>query len=104
MSVYSTRFIAALGLSPFSGATYTVPSGKVAIVRDIDVSNVSGAASRPFLYYSAAGYVVTYLPIDAPPSASSWRGRQVFEASEVFGVYAQAATINAFVSGYLLDA
>lgn len=102
--VYSTDFLD-LHASEL-GIGYTVPDGYKAIVRDIDVFftalavinlNIIGPSGGTFAYFS-------YIPTEA--AFQSWRGRQVFNAGDTFGVTGtvDAGSFDIRVSGYLLTA
>lgn len=102
--VYSTRFY--IGVLPTALTTvYTVPAGRVAVLRDIDGTN--GVAGDQYLLLYIAGFFV--LNLDANGASSglaryyNWRGRQVLNAGESIQLQASAGGDIA-LSGYLLTA
>jgi hypothetical protein len=102
-TVYSTRF-AALTLAPSGSlsAIYTVPSGFVAVLRDIDGIVTSGGAGQLFLGMGATWWFE--MPLLAATSGFQWRGRQVFLAGETISAQTVTATVQMHVTGYLLSA
>lgn len=100
--VYSTRIFAVHDLSGV--ITYTVPDGKVLIVRDIDVFwgvstagalvNFLGSANQVFYQASFGINDVGW---------RQWTGRQVLSAGEVVTAFS-SDTMDVSASGYLLDA
>lgn len=102
-TVYSTRFIKAnvAGAGP-THTTYTVPVGKVAVVRSVDL-RLDNANSH-VLFGDTSG--VYWLNVIAPTLLTlvSWRGRHVYTAGEVLDVYVFVGPGQGIVSGYLLDA
>jgi|SRR5215472_1246331 len=102
-SIYSTRFIRALGATT---GTYTVPAGKTAIVRSVQFVNGGGAAAQftilsgnPANVYAFNGYV--------PPLASPNNNNNLFldlrlvlTAGDILNV-GIPASCYATVSGYL---
>jgi hypothetical protein len=99
--VYSTRFIARQGLN--GTATYVVPAGFRAVVRDVDAyCDNSGAGGTLFLHGSA-GQTIWHLSLAAFATTDGmWRGRQVVEQLESFDVTTDTRT-DVTVSGYLLS-
>lgn len=101
INVYSTRFIA-WSTSTIPPA-YKVPSGYIAIVRDIDVYSGGGqiinwVASVNLVAHFAAGQFT----IEALAQTAQWRGRQVLEAGEDL-VFASDGPTDGLISGYLLS-
>lgn len=104
-SVYSVRFLQEHGLT--STATYTVPDGFVAILRDLD-SYIGTPAGTNGLYLEGdAGQAIWWSEATIGQSQyASWRGRQVLNAGETFSVRADVGSLDAYdvtVSGYLLS-
>jgi len=104
-SVYSARFIATAG-DPMPTATYTVPEGYVAVVRD--VRGLVGSATSGNVTVTVAGtYGFIYV-------ADAVSGQNVLVAEEMRVVVNAGETISAqsstdalanlLVSGYLLTA
>lgn len=102
-NVYSDRFLEELGLN--GTATYTVPAGLVAIVRDIDAYAAGPLSSNAHLRFTGyLGETLWFFVVSAQQQASGqWRGRQVFRSGEGFGIVTDSA-FDVRVSGYLLTA
>lgn len=104
MAVYSTMFFAAQLTAATNLTAYTVPAGKVAVVRDFDClvqaagangcGPVDGTRSLAWAFILNAGAL----------TGGQWRGRQVFVAGEQFGWLITGGNWNVRCSGYLLDA
>jgi hypothetical protein len=104
MTVYSTLLFT--GLLPVgTGTLYTVPSGYVAVVRDIEVW--SGATSQAGINFGllSSGFYAVIWNLEIQPSAwQQWKGRVVAPAGlELQGYGGGQSTIHACVSGYLLS-
>lgn len=100
--VYSTRFISTQGYG--GNAPYLVPTGKVAVVRDIWV--YSGNQVGPSAFYFAGQLGQKLWAIENPPLTPMfwyWQGRQVFYAGETFTLNVVAGIFDMTCSGYLLD-
>ena len=99
--VYSTRFINVAG---FTGdAAFEVPSGYIAVVRDIDVvvfepgaGTVEAGLGGSSVFWGYTWSFVTVLGWE------SWRGRQVLNAGEQLVLHSNAA-MDMMASGYLLS-
>jgi hypothetical protein len=100
--VYSTRFTAEYAVSP--SASYTVPSGFVAVVRDCDAWCQAGSTDP----WAAWGCTTLGGAVWEEFSAGSinfvgWRGRQVFYEGEVLYILGNSETpMFIILSGYLL--
>lgn len=99
-SVYSHRFLAwaASEIPP----VFTVPTGYIAIMRDIDVWSGGGAminweAGINGICKLAAGQFT----VESIAQVATWRGRQVVEAGEEIYFQSDGPTDGA-ISGYLL--
>ena len=98
---YSTRFIGAH--VPLT-ATYTVPAGKVAVVRDVDLYYGGSISGASWFIRGNAGQSFAAGIFPATQSGwQSWRGRQVLYGGEDLVVVVED-TMDVTVSGYLLDA
>lgn len=106
-SVYSTRFAAARVDGSGGGSLYTVPAGKVAIVRDISFTPIGGDLTTGYYLFvrTPAGDCVLWGPParDAHTTAL-WTGRQVLEAGDQLRYVGTGVQTDYLVSGYLLDA
>lgn len=103
MNVYSTLF--AQGTVPVTPATFfIVPSGYVAIIRDIDAQ---APLTSLELYISEAIINQTFLavlPVPGPTvNTYTWRGRQVYLPGEKMQWGTAFDLMFARVSGYLLS-
>jgi hypothetical protein len=102
--VYSTRFIQQHGLS--GSASFAVPSGYVAVVRDVDTFIGTPVGANTLYFHGALGQAIWFTEGTIGQSQyASWRGRQVFEPGETFDVQADVGVLDAYdvtVSGYLL--
>lgn len=101
-SPFSVRFIDRVGLT--STASYTVPPGYRAVVRDLDVYQgitvstnkvtFQGRLTQTIWEQHGGGDNDTY---------GSWRGRQVFYAGETFAIVSNDGfEWDVTLSGYLL--
>ena len=102
--VYSVKFLAYKGL--FGELVYTVPVGKVAILRDVDVYGGGVITfSQLFLEDSDTGGAITqWVSSEGNAFAGIWRGRQVFAAGEGFKFRSPLTEWDVRASGYLLNA
>lgn len=104
--VYSKRFIAGLVDSSAADTAlkYTVPVGKVAILKSADMFvSVEGGT---FLDIQTGALLVQFLSITGVPvfRTATWRGTIVLEAGESVHPQHYGGSANVSVSGYLLDA
>lgn len=100
-TVYSTRFIAVKGGTTFYG--YTVPPGNLAIVRDVDTYASSELAFSQVFFEGNEKQAIWFWESGlGAESYGSWRGRQVFNPGEQFGIRINVSHADATVSGYLL--
>lgn len=102
-AVYSTAFFAE---NAFTGsAVYTVPAGKTAYIRNIDVVWIEGLSSAEFQIHGTAGqnfFVATFDPIsDHSDSWRQWFGQHIVAEGDSFSIHADSA-LDISVSGYLL--
>lgn len=103
MTVYSTQF--AIGKQTVANElVYTVPAGKLIVVRAIDSHDSSGDASAalgtatsPFLLG------VTGIPGDVTGYFMQWRGYQVFNSGEALYLQSNTNAVDFIISGYLLS-
>lgn len=100
--VYSTRFLAERTSSAATAASYLVPTGKVAVIRSVDIvaeSTCTGLfglvpASAYFFGFSLSGLLASY----------HWTGDQVAVAGERFGPQWMSGAFYVLASGFLLTA
>lgn len=105
LPVYSTPFFHVRGLS--GAVTYTVPSGLVAVVRDIDIYSANGSPGNTVFRLEDGSSGATVVFLDYGFSGSGmlmWRGRQVWNAGQSFVITQLGDLIDVNVSGYLLTA
>lgn len=102
---YSTRFLRGAFNSAAAAnlLKYTVPVGKVIVVRSVDLFvDQVGVGIFGMLSPSWAAFASTAnVPIQ---NVRTWEGRQVFTAGEVLGATWISGNHSLLVSGYLLDA
>lgn len=99
--IYSTRFLA--WSDDETPAPYTVPTGYVAVVRDVDVWSGGGAMINVQLAVNAvAKFWAAQFTVESIAQVAQWRGRQVLQAGEDLVFSADGAT-DGLVSGYLLS-
>lgn len=101
-SPYSTRFLS--WESATSPEPYTVPTGFVVIVRDVDVSSGGGAMIN--WVWGVGGTQKLgggQFTIEALNQFQTWRGRQVVNAGE-FVYFASDGATDGALCGYLLSA
>jgi hypothetical protein len=104
--VYSTRFIAA-ALAETEEATYTVPAGFRAVVRELTVAQVTaGAGSVHELYFIDAGgdgFVVAYQALTGANSSIVLPLRLVLDVGDVLHCHNfNTPELHVTVGGYLL--
>lgn len=105
MTVYSTRF-AAVTLSAAEPALYTVPAGYVAVIRDMELTNQTGANVSFAIDLTSPGPLTATIYYDGSfPLASwfQWQGRVVLNAGDVLGASASSYPVGLVVSGFLLN-
>jgi hypothetical protein len=101
-ALYSVRFFGIQGLNGV--ASYTVPAGYRAVVRDLDVYCDNSGAGGTFFFKGPASQTIWHLSLAATATTDGqWRGRQVFNTGETFLVDADTNS-DVTVSGYLLTA
>lgn len=94
------------------GEGYTVPPGFVAVLRDVDVYwggglafpsvHVIGSASQTIAEFHPTADANAGLGAQADSHTWRWRGRQVVEPGDSFGVNVTGDPCDVSVSGYLL--
>lgn len=102
---YSTRF-AAVTLSAAAPALYTVPEGYTAVIRDMELTNQTGAPVSFAVDVTVPGPLTATMYYNgAFPAASwvQWTGRVVLNAGDILGASAGAYPVGLVVSGYLLS-
>jgi hypothetical protein len=103
-AVYSTRFVEIPFGAPAS-ASYTVPAGYIAVVRDIDV-RFSGGTGGPMVVQVADPNVILAVlnSGDAITGMAQWQGRTVCNEGEVLeALNLGSVDASCAVSGYLLS-
>lgn len=99
-NVYSTRLMgwAASTIPPL----FEVPTGYVAIVRDIDVLSHGGAMINWVVSVNGiADFAAGQFTIEALNQTGEWRGRQVMNPGEQL-VFQSDGPTDGLISGYLL--
>lgn len=106
-SVYSVRMYGGPVTTTGGVQLGQVPAGKVWIVRDISVSNVSPNPMNQIIIYVllTAGNADVYRAPGIPARGSvQWQGRQVLNPGEELWYYATETTARVMISGYELTA
>jgi hypothetical protein len=105
VTVYSTRFVVASvnSSATAAAASFTVPAGRVAVVRSVDLFvDVVGLVQFRYQQSPWTAWVSTVgVPLH---NVRSWEGRHVFVAGEVIGCYWGSGAAGVIASGYLLNA
>jgi len=105
-TVYSTRFVKTL-LTGTNTTYYTVPSGKVAVVRTMTAAWVTLAriGGQVQVLLNGANSFVWIVPVTASSAASDhWEGNLVLPEGEILRAASTATgTIFLTVSGFLLS-
>jgi hypothetical protein len=104
VSVYSTLFFAGSVPHGVLGTLFTVPSSKVAVLRDME-QFTGGAADLFNVQISVSGLPTIVWYLNSAPASSwhQWTGRTVIPAGGLIQAFAQNANDQLIVSGYLLD-
>lgn len=99
-TVYSTLFLASY-VEDGASATYSVPDGYLAVVRDVVFSSDTGDGSTAYVI-DASGIAIALLtlPDDGSPDSDHWTGNQVVTDSIIAGSTGASTAVR--VSGFLL--
>lgn len=98
--LYSSRLLA--WQADTSPLAFEVPTGYVAIVRDLDVYSGGGIITDWKLSVNGvATFAAGEFTIESLPQTAQWRGRQVLNAGELL-VFQSDNSTDGLVSGYLL--
>lgn len=104
--IYSTQFVAAL-VDGAGGATiYTVPAGKVAVIRDITLREDTGDTATLIIGVTKPGPVTPYIQGWGDVGGGltvTWQGRHVAVAGDQLWLYSTVGNVLVLISGYLLD-
>lgn len=101
-ALYSTQFAAGTEAGGSTTVVYTVPTGYVAVVRDIEVGAQSPPANSVAINYAGVAEIYSVDTITQYRTAQ-WRGRVVLNAGDTINVDAIAGTWTYIISGYLLS-
>lgn len=105
MAVENTIFAAGSSSSAGLHTVYTVPAGKLAVVRDWHFGTGGSAVGQISAGASRAGVLYTfYVKLPAPAVwVDDWRGRQVVEAGATLFVFqSDSHYVEWYASGYLV--
>lgn len=98
--LYSSRLLA--WSTDESPAPFTVPTGYVAVVRDIDVWSGGGELTNVQVAVNAvAKFWAAQFTIESIAQVAQWRGRQVLLEGEDL-VFSADGPTDGLISGYLL--
>jgi len=102
---YSVRLLAKHDAVLGDEATYTVPPGKVVIVRDIDLYSGQILGNTALVVQQLSPEVVFFQASWGVDELGwrSWRGRQVLYAGDTLVAWGNRV-LDVIASGYLLDA
>jgi hypothetical protein len=104
---YSARLAAASTSATGITELFTADDAYVTVLRDIVVTNLSGAAVAYSLYVATSpGPLDVYLSINtslANDGADHWEGRQIMYGGESLYVSGGGHPLTVLVSGYLLS-
>ena len=103
-AVYSTRFAWIAVSSGTTSTLFTVPSGKVAVVTDVDLWNWDSSTGQCELGEGTSGVTVQLLVAAGGTQAPPWRTRFVLQAGETLSFTRSSGKWLGQVSGYLLTA
>jgi secreted Zn-dependent insulinase-like peptidase len=103
---YSRRFISGQTAGSPVVIDYLVPTGFVAVLRDVDIYNGTATAvvSAFIVSPGSPNIVMAALYFSAVNTSVMWRGRQVFPAGATIRVSSSTAGVSVSASGYLLRA
>lgn len=102
-TIYSTKFAAGSQTAGTSSAVFTVPVGKIAVVRSISLAPQAGPTTQCAVNDFGNGEIFTVHGGNQYDTLT-WTGRAVMNAGDVIQIDAIAGTWSYHVSGYLLDA
>jgi len=103
--VYSVKLADNAGVVGGPVTLFTVPAGRVYILRDVDVAQPAGIASALVLITGGTGAWVYYVASAVSPFYAPWRGRQVFVAGDTLkAIVIGSTTWTVLASGYDLEA
>lgn len=105
LPAYSIRLASLAAQAAGVHLLYTVPSGKIAVVRDIDLVTGLAVAGTAAIFAGSSG--ATFFTSSGAVALvwSEWRGRQVLPAGETLKVVVIGGQqYDVTVSGYLLTA
>lgn len=101
---YSKLLCSAHGLTGVTDhLLFTVPAGRVWILRDLDLTLTGGAPGNIFLLDEDAVQFAQWLGV-AANTYIPWRGRQVFAAGSELHLFTNGGTWDLRGSGYDLSA
>lgn len=103
---YSTQFFAVHEDLSTAPALYIVPTGYVAVLRDVSVRNQTGTTSQVQVGATVPGplnVIVMQWDDVAANDVVEWQGRAVFNAGDSLFVYNAEGSAQAIGSGYLLS-
>jgi len=101
--VYSTQFFSGTLAGGGSQINYTVPAGRVAVLRDVSLVWISGAPAEVFVGETGVAFGIKYVFGVGDPSPH-WEGRIVYPAGTTLFAFTTAGSCFAMLSGYLLNA
>lgn len=103
---YSTSFYAGEILVTDAYQTlYTVPSGYVAVLRDVELVNLAASDEQAFLALGPGSSTVPFaaLTLAASGGWGQWKGRVVMDVGVTLQLFVETEPTAAVISGYLLS-
>lgn len=100
--IYSVRFFAVHDQPAIAPLTYTVPAGRLAVVRDIDVYCGDPLGGEEFFARGSVSEVFWQASLGLGETGwRNWRGRQVIYEGESWDIFG-TKIFDVAASGYLL--
>jgi hypothetical protein len=104
VAVYSIEVASVVLASTGAHTLYTVPTGKVLILRDVRVWSGAGSANAIALWATGTVTVAFFGWSLGSGTWGSWEGRVVLPASRQLRINIGGQPVHCQASGYLLDA
>jgi hypothetical protein len=104
MAAYSTRFFVGT-LGSGDATLITVATGRVAVLRDLNLFCTPGGSGHATVYDNDSGANLAELHNPAAREILRWTGRQVIDAGQELHFFSDLGVdVDVWCSGYLLDA
>lgn len=106
MNIYTQRLAAGQASTTGFHAAYTVPAGKLVVLRDVVLIQHGITTGQVSLLLSPTGGgnpFVASVPTVTPEQTYHWDVRQVLYAGDVLTVYNSQGTVDWLLTGYVFD-